>query len=118
MNTQSKIEDVDILVSGGNVVTFDANNSVVMNGCIAIRGNKIIWIGPAIDAKNRFKAKEVIDARGMIAMPGLVDTHYHTGQQLLRGSLAAIHRKHLSKSPHWKNYYVPFEVGLTPEDVY
>ena len=51
-------------------------------------------------------------------MPGLIDAHYHTGQQLLRGKLAAMHRKHASKAPHWKNYYVPFESGLTPEDVY
>lgn len=108
---------VDLLITGADVVTFDDKNNVLLDGAIAVTGNKIVWIGPTADAK-KFTAKETISGKGMIAMPGLIDGHYHTGQQLLRGTLAAIHRKHASKSPHWKNYYVPFECGLTEEDVY
>ena len=40
----------------------------------------------------------------------------HTGQQFLRGKLAGIHAKHLSRAPHWKRDYVPFQNGLDPED--
>jgi 5-methylthioadenosine/S-adenosylhomocysteine deaminase len=109
---------VDLLISGADIVTFDDVDTVVLDGAIAIQGNKILWIGSSADAARRFKAKENIKGSGLIAMPGLIDTHYHTGQQLLRGKLAAIHGKHASKSPHWKNYYVPFECGLGPEDVY
>ncbi|MFT8464758.1 amidohydrolase family protein [Acetobacter persici] len=116
--TNFQPEDIDIIISGGDVVTFDERNTVILNGCVAIKGNKILWIGTSAEGELRFHAREKIDARGTIVMPGLIDTHYHTGQQLLRGSLSAIHRRHLSKSPHWKNYYVPFEVGLTPDDVY
>jgi 5-methylthioadenosine/S-adenosylhomocysteine deaminase len=54
----------------------------------------------------------------MIAMPGIIDAHYHTGQQLLRGKLAAIRRTSYAKAPGWKYYLVTFECGLTPEDVY
>lgn len=111
-------QGVDLLVTGVNIVTFDDSDTVVLDGAIAIKGNSILWMGPSAQAKSAYTAKTHIDGKGMIAMPGLIDGHYHTGQQLLRGKLAALHRRHPSKSPHWKNYYVPFECGLTPEDVY
>lgn len=109
---------VDLLITGADVVTFDDHDNVVLDGAIAILGNKIVWIGKASEAAALYAPKQTVKASGQIAMPGLIDAHYHTGQQLLRGKLAAIHRKHASKAPHWKNYYVPFECGLTPEDVY
>jgi len=109
---------VDLLITGADIVTFDDPGTVILDGAIAIVGNAIAWIGSAADASAMFTAKETISGKGMIAMPGLIDAHYHTGQQLLRGKLQAIHRKHASKAPHWKNYYVPFECGLTPDDVY
>ncbi len=109
---------VDLLISDADVVTFDDAETVISDGAIAVNGQAIVWIGKAIDAGTLFTAREVIRSAGLIAMPGLTDTHYHTGQQLLRGKLAAIHRKRPSRAPHWKHYYVPFESGLTPDDVY
>jgi 5-methylthioadenosine/S-adenosylhomocysteine deaminase len=118
LDSAIKPKAVDLLIAGADIVTFDDPGTVVLDGAIAIQGNAIVWIGSAADAKTQFAAKETIQGKGMIAMPGLIDAHYHTGQQLLRGKLQAIHRKHASKAPHWKNYYVPFECGLTPDDVY
>ena len=51
-------------------------------------------------------------------MPGLIDTHVHTAQHLLRGKLAEIARRKKIKIPIWKNYYIPFEALLDPEDIY
>jgi len=109
---------IDLLITGADIVTFDDADTVLLNGAIAVGGNGIVWIGSSSDATRLYSAKETVDGSGMIAMPGLIDAHYHTGQQLLRGKLAAMHGKHAAKSPHWKNYYVPFECGLEPEDVY
>lgn len=109
---------VDLLIHDADIVTFDDAGTVIVDGAIAVEGNSIVWLGKAPDALKLFRAKNVIKATGLTAMPGLTDTHYHTGQQLLRGKLAAINRKGSSRSPHWKYYYVPFESSLTPEDVY
>jgi 5-methylthioadenosine/S-adenosylhomocysteine deaminase len=111
-------QNVDLLITDVNIVTFDDANSVITDGAIAVRGNAILWIGSATQAKMSYKAANVIDGKGMIAMPGLIDGHYHTGQQLLRGKLASIRRAGPTKMPSWKNYLVTFECGLTPEDVY
>ena len=107
-----------LLINHASVVCFDAPGTIINDGAIAITGNSISWIGESAAAGRAVAAKDTLDASGLIATPGLTDAHYHTGQQLLRGKLAAIHRKGPSKNPHWKNYYVPFESGLTPDDVY
>ena len=105
---------VDLLILGPDVVTFDDKDTVVMNGAIAVKGNAIVWIGKASDAATMFTAKETMQASGLIAMPGMTDTHYHTAQQFLRG----VHRVTHRKGPGWKKTLIPFESGLSPYDVY
>jgi 5-methylthioadenosine/S-adenosylhomocysteine deaminase len=109
---------VDLLVIGADIVTMDDTGTVWRDGAIAIVGGTIAWIGTAEDARGRFDAKSTIDGHGCLAMPGLVDGHIHTAQQFLRGKLASLGRRRPLKIPIWKNYYVPFEGMLDPEDVY
>jgi len=111
-------EHADLLIHDADVVTFDEGGTVIVDGAIAINGNSISWIGKARDALKMFKAKDVIQATGMTAMPGLTDTHFHTGQQFLSGKLAGINQKRSPRGPNWKDSYVPFESSLTPKDVY
>jgi len=109
---------VDLLITGADVVTFDDNHTEIRDGAIAIRGNRIDWIGSARDAEGRFAATETIRAHGTIAMPGLVDAHFHTAQQFLHGKLSALRRRGELKNPVWSRYLIPFESNMTPEDVY
>jgi 5-methylthioadenosine/S-adenosylhomocysteine deaminase len=92
--------------------------TVVDDGAIAIDGNAIVWIGPSSESSGLFRAEEVINAKGKIAMPGLIDCHVHIGQQFLRGKLAALRRRGSLRGTIWKEYLIPFESGLEPEDVY
>ncbi|HZQ00183.1 MAG TPA: amidohydrolase family protein [Reyranella sp.] len=108
----------DLLLSGCDVVTIDGKNRVIRDGAVAIRGNKIAWIGKASAAKRSVTAKSTIDGSGQIAMPGLIDAHFHTAQTLLRGKLAEIASRRQVKNPPWSNYYIPFEGMLTDGDVY
>lgn len=105
---------VDLLIVGPDVVSFDDKDTVVMDGAIAVRGNAIVWIGKASEARGKFTAKQTIDASGQIAMPGMTDTHYHTAQQFLRG----VHRVTHRKGPSWKKTLIPFESGLSEQDIY
>jgi 5-methylthioadenosine/S-adenosylhomocysteine deaminase len=106
--------DVDLLISGPDIVTFDDSDTVIASGAIAVKGNAIVWMGTAGDARGKFRARQTINAAGQLAMPGMTDTHFHTGQQFLRGVVRRSHRK----GPVWKTYLIPFESGLDPEDVY
>src|SRR5258708_35034392 len=111
-------QTVDLLLSGCDVVSSDGKNSVIRDGAVAVRGNKIAWIGKASAAKRHVKAKSTVDGVGQIAMPGMIDAHVHTAQTLLRGKIAEIGQRRQVKIPVWRNYYIPFEGMLTDEDVY
>ena len=115
---QGAPQRVDILVQGCAVVTMDDAGTVLDDGAIAIADGAIAWVGAASEARGRFQAATTLDGKGRIALPGLIDGHVHTGQQLLRGKLAQLARRRPLKIPIWKNYYIPFEGMLDPEDVY
>ncbi len=116
--TDRQRQAVDLLIRGADVVCLDGPGTVVPDGAIAVAGNRIRWIGPSEEAGRLFHAGATIDGSGGIAMPGLIDTHVHTAQHLLRGKIAEIARRERVKIPIWKNYYIPFEAMLDPDDVY
>ena len=109
---------VDILITDCDIVTIDARDAVIRNGAIAIDNGRIVWIGKSDDASTRYKGRTVLDGSGRIALPGLVDAHFHTAQQLLRGKIAEMARTRQLRLPVWKNYLIPFESVLEPEDVH
>ncbi len=110
-------ETTELLVLGGDIVTMSVDRGVVTDGALAASGGKITWLGSAGEARRRFEATRTIDADGRLVLPGLVDTHFHTGQQLLRGKLTELARRRQLKLPIWRNYLIPFESVLTEEDM-
>lgn len=75
---------VDVLISGGTVVTMDPQRRVLEDGAVAIRGNRIVAVGPTAELAARYVARERIDARRKIVMPGLIDGHGHAGHALVK----------------------------------
>jgi len=76
---------VSLLITGGTVVTMDESGTVLSNGAVAIDGATIVAVGAAGDLDARYSARDRIDARGQIVMPGLVNTHTHAPMVLFRG---------------------------------
>lgn len=68
------------LIKGGIVLTLDTAVGNLAVGDVLIEGEKIIAVGADLAVEDA----EVIDARGMIVMPGLVDAHRHAWQGTLR----------------------------------
>ena len=62
---------VDLLITGGKIVTMDAYRRVIENGAIAVRGDTIIAIGPRDFSffPKGILAKQTIDARGKLSCP-------------------------------------------------
>jgi 5-methylthioadenosine/S-adenosylhomocysteine deaminase len=74
-----------ILVRGGTVVTGDPGLGVLPGADVLITGGRIASLGgPARPPAG----STVIDAAGAIVLPGLIDTHRHTWQSLIRGIAA------------------------------
>ncbi len=64
------------------VVTMDAAGTEIEGGSILIQDGVVVWVG-----RGRPEATapiEVIDGRGTVALPGLVNTHHHLFQVLTR----------------------------------
>jgi 5-methylthioadenosine/S-adenosylhomocysteine deaminase len=76
---------VDLLILGGTIVTARPDGHVVNNGGIAINGESIVELGRREDIAERYQAGRTIAADGMLIFPGLVDTHTHLYQTLLKG---------------------------------
>ncbi len=73
----------DLIVTHALVVTVDAADSVIADGAVAVDGGRIVRVGTA-EAVGR-DARALVDARGMLLMPGLVNTHCHAADSLFRG---------------------------------
>src|SRR3712207_6033529 len=73
---------VDLIVSGGTVVTMDAARRVVEDGAVAVAGGRIVAVGTRAEVVGRYAAREVIDARGRAVIPGLVNGHTHIPMSL------------------------------------
>lgn len=82
---QSAKERADLIVSGGTIVTMDASRRVINDGALAIRGGRIIGVGSRQELRDRFQAREQIEANGKVIIPGLVNGHTHIPMVLFRG---------------------------------
>ena len=66
----------DLVLIHGNVLTIDANDSIVQ--ALAIKSGKIIAVGSDKDISRLISGKtHIIDLHGRTATPGLIDSHGH-----------------------------------------
>jgi 5-methylthioadenosine/S-adenosylhomocysteine deaminase len=70
-----------ILVRGGTVISLDPAVGDLPGGEVLIEDGRISAVGERIDALDA----ELLDASGMLVLPGFVDTHRHTWQAVFRG---------------------------------
>jgi cytosine/adenosine deaminase-related metal-dependent hydrolase len=75
-----------MLFTHATIVTVDASRSIYADGAILVQGNKIADIGTTSELKAKHTHEEEIDLTGRIIIPGLISTHMHTAQTLLRGT--------------------------------
>src|SRR5687768_7502703 len=76
-------ERIDILITGGTVVTMAGPN--IERGSVAIRNGEIVAVGPSSEIDAKYEAKTVIRAGGMAVVPGFVNAHTHVPMTLFRG---------------------------------
>src|SRR5215213_7965698 len=77
--------NADLLVTAASVVTVDPANTVYSPGAIAVEGDRIVAVGSADQIVGRVTAARQIDAPKSFVFPGLINTHNHLWQTLLKG---------------------------------
>lgn len=85
---------------------------LIEDGAIAVKDGEITYVGKS-SATTSIKARTKIDAKGKVALPGLINCHTHAPMTLFRG---IAEDQPLDK---WLGRTVwPLEAKLKPEDVY
>ena len=74
------------VIDGAHVVTMNAGREEHAGGHVVLEGNRITAVGPGPAPEAvRAGADRVVDGRGCLLTPGLVNTHHHLYQWVTRG---------------------------------
>lgn len=95
-------------IKGATLITMDPNRRILPSTDLWIDGDQIRHIGPW-----DVPADTVVDARGLVAIPGLVQTHVHLCQTLFRGLADDLELLDWLEQRIW-----PLEGAHDPESVY
>ncbi|HEY3416687.1 MAG TPA: amidohydrolase [Armatimonadota bacterium] len=94
-------------------VTVDELFTVIDDAAIAIAEERIVYLGPQAGAPVPHPGDTVIDGGGMVALPGLINTHTHVAMTLFRGAADDLPLMTWLQEKIW-----PVEGQLTSDDVY
>lgn len=105
-------EQIDLLLTGGTVVTMNAAYAVIADGAVAVHGDSIVAVGKTAQLTAVYQAAQTLDCTGQVIMPGLVNAHTHVPMSLLRGLNDDL------RLDVWLGYLMPLEREfVTPEFV-
>ncbi len=99
-------------LKNGYIVTMGQDETVYDGGGLLIENDRITAVG-AIDPEMVSPEAEIVDLKGKYVLPGFVNTHVHTSQQISRGVgddvdfITWLHKR------MW-----PYESNMTEEDSY
>jgi 5-methylthioadenosine/S-adenosylhomocysteine deaminase len=100
-----------IVIQGGTVLTVNDADDVHFGGHLGIDGDRISAVGAGDYPGELGSSDELIDATGMIVMPGMVDLHYHT-------AIGKGFCDHLPLLESLEQFWYPSIRALDPETAY
>jgi cytosine/adenosine deaminase-related metal-dependent hydrolase len=74
-----------MLFTNATVITMNPQRDIISNGAVAIKDNRIVAIDKTPTLLEQYSGDEIIDVGGKLIIPGLIDTHVHLAQALIRG---------------------------------
>ena len=101
-----------LLIKNAHVATMDDRQREFADGGIYVRDGFIEEVGPTPDLPEA--ADEVLDLRGYVVLPGLINTHHHFYQTLTRAVPAAQNANLFT----WLKTLYPIWARMTPDDIF
>ena len=74
-----------MIFTHATVITMNPSREIIEDGAVVVSGSRIEAVGKTAPLRSRFPEADETDLTGHIVMPGLIDTHVHLAQTLLRG---------------------------------
>ncbi len=76
-----------LLIANCTIITLDRDRRVLKDGCVVVKGSTIAYVGTLTDCpfpKDSFQEDRIINGRGNVLIPGLIDSHAHAGHGLTK----------------------------------
>jgi len=74
-----------MLFTNATILTMNPTRDIISNGALRINENRIVALGKTDELRAQYPAEEFVDVGGKLILPGLIDTHVHVAQALIRG---------------------------------
>lgn len=102
-----------LLLTGATIITVDPQRRILPDGAVLVQDDRIAAVGPSSEVTAADPSTRVLDCSGRVVIPGLVNTHTHLFQTLLKG---------LGDDMVLKDWFTcmtgPSAAELTVDDVY
>src|ERR1700676_5409470 len=76
---------MSFILSDAWLITMNGKRDVLEAASVCVEKDRIAAVGTRQDLQRRFPAAEIVDCKGRIVMPGMVNTHTQLFQTLLKG---------------------------------
>jgi 5-methylthioadenosine/S-adenosylhomocysteine deaminase len=101
------------ILADGWLITMNEQREVLETASVCVEQDRIVAIGTRHDLERRYPQAEIVDCSNQIIMPGMINTHTHSFQTLLKGLGDDMVLK------QWMTCMTgPSAVYLTPEDAH
>ncbi len=70
----------------GTLITVDPQRRIIADGALLVRDGRIAAIGQAQEVTERFPDEPRTSLNGKVVTPGLINTHVHLAQAMIRGT--------------------------------
>ncbi len=97
-------------VATGTVITADPERRVFLDGAVAVAGTRIVAVGPRTEVEAAYPASRRLGGPRDLVIPGLIDTHNHMAQALVRGMA-------FEDLPNITRIYIPAEDVLGDDGI-
>lgn len=103
----------DLFVQAAWLLCQDAERTVIKDGALAVRGETIVDVGPAMILANQYQPAHKINLSTSLLMPGLVNAHTHSPMTVFRGAADDMPLLQWLETRIW-----PLEACLSEEIIY
>ncbi len=108
------MQEIDILIDRGTLVTVDAERRIVTDGYIAIDAGRILEIGKSAALNGKYRPRKTISAADRVVLPGFINGDSHVTGMLYRCFVP----DHVNSYAMIYEWVFPMYEGFTPDDEY
>ena len=74
-----------MIFENATIITMNPRREILTHGAVVVEGKNIIDLGKSKDIAAKYPSHKRVDCNGNVLLPGLIDTHVHTAQAMIRG---------------------------------